>query len=81
MVQIAEEVTSPKTLEATLSYSVDTETMPVTLVGAPGRSDRRVGGGASLVLVPEDAARRGAGLQDLRVAEAGLCPVDGAHRL
>jgi len=47
MVQIAEQVTAPKTLEATLSYSLDTETMPVTLVGAPGRSDRRVGGGTS----------------------------------
>jgi hypothetical protein len=47
MVQIAEQVASPKTLEATLSYFVDTETMPVTVVGAPGGSDRRIGGGTS----------------------------------
>jgi hypothetical protein len=47
MVQIAEQVTAPETMEATLSYFVDTETMPVTLVGAPGRSDQRVGGGTS----------------------------------
>jgi hypothetical protein len=47
MVQIAEQLTSPNTVEATLNYFVDTETMPVTLVGAPGGSDRRVGGGAS----------------------------------
>ena len=47
MVQIAEQVASPKTLEATLTYFVDTETMPVTVVGAPGGSDQRVGGGAS----------------------------------
>jgi len=47
MVQIAEQIASPKTLEATLSYFVDTEAMPITLVGAPGGSDRRVGGGSS----------------------------------
>ena len=47
MVQIAEQVTVPKTIEATLSYFVDTEAMPVTLVGAPGGSDQRVGGGTS----------------------------------
>jgi hypothetical protein len=47
MVQIAEQVTAPKTIEATLSYFVDTEAMPVTLVGAPGGSDQRVGGGTS----------------------------------
>ena len=47
MAEIAELVAPPKTLEATLSYFVDTETMPVTLVGAPGGSDRRVGGGTS----------------------------------
>jgi hypothetical protein len=47
MVQIAEEVTAPKTIEATLSYFVDTEAMPVTLVGAAGGSDQRVGGGTS----------------------------------
>ena len=47
MVQIAEPVPAPKTLEATLSYFVDTEAMPVTLVGAPGGSDQRVGGGTT----------------------------------
>jgi len=47
MAEIAELVAPPKPLEATLSYFVDTETMPVTLVGAPGGSDRRVGGGTS----------------------------------
>jgi len=41
MVQIAE----PGTIEATLSYFADTEAMPVTLVGAPGASDLRTGGG------------------------------------
>jgi hypothetical protein len=41
MVQIAE----PETIEATLSYFADTEAMPVTLVGAPGASDVRTGGG------------------------------------
>jgi hypothetical protein len=45
MVQIAEQAAAPKTIEATLSYFIDTETMPVTLVGAPGGSDQRVGGG------------------------------------
>jgi len=45
MVQIAEQVTAPETIEATLSYFIDTEAMPVTLVGAPGGSDQRVGGG------------------------------------
>jgi len=43
MVQIA----APKTLQATLTYFVDTETMPVTLVGVPGGRDQRVGGGTS----------------------------------
>jgi hypothetical protein len=47
MVQIAEPLTAPKTLEATLSYFVDTETMPVTLVGTPGGRDQRVGGGTT----------------------------------
>jgi hypothetical protein len=47
MVEIAEQVAASKTLEATLTYFVDTEKMPVTLVGAPGGSDQRVGGGAS----------------------------------
>jgi len=45
MVHIAEQVTAPETIEATLSYFIDTEAMPVTLVGAPGGSDQRVGGG------------------------------------
>ena len=47
MVQIAEQLTAPQTIEATLSYFIDTEAMPVTLVGAPGGSDQRVGGGKS----------------------------------
>ena len=47
MVQIAEQVAAPNTMEAALSYFVDTETMPVTVVGAPGGSDRRIGGGTS----------------------------------
>ena len=47
MAEIAELVAPPKTLEATLSYFVDTETMPVTLVGIPGGRDQRVGGGTS----------------------------------
>jgi hypothetical protein len=47
MAEIAELVASPRMLEATLSYFVDTDAMPVTLVGSPGGSDRRVGGGAS----------------------------------
>ena len=45
MVEIAEQVTAPETIEATLSYFIDTEAMPVTLVGAPGGSDQRLGGG------------------------------------
>src|SRR5215470_11422701 len=47
MGQIAEQGAAPKTMEATLSYFVDTETMPVTVVGAPGGSDQRIGGGTS----------------------------------
>ena len=47
MVQAAELETAPQTIEAILSYFVDTAEMPVTLVGEPGGSDRRVGGGAS----------------------------------
>ena len=51
MAEIAELVAPPKTLEATLSYFVDTETMPVTLVGrtlrvpgaAPGAVRRALG--------------------------------------
>jgi hypothetical protein len=45
MVQIAEQAAVPETIEATLSYFIDTEAMPVTLVGEPGGSDQRVGGG------------------------------------
>jgi hypothetical protein len=47
MVQIVEQATVPETVEATLSYFIDTEAIPVTLVGAPGGSDQRVGGGKS----------------------------------
>ena len=36
----------PETLVATLDYFVDTKALPVTLVGAPGDSDRRTGGGS-----------------------------------
>jgi hypothetical protein len=45
MVQIAEQATAPDTIEATLTYFIDTKVMPVSLVGAPGGSDQRVGGG------------------------------------
>jgi hypothetical protein len=45
MVQIAEQDAVPETIEATLSYFADTDVMPVTLVGAPGASDVRTGGG------------------------------------
>ena len=47
MVQLAELDTERETLDATLDYFVDTKAMPVTLVGAPGESDQRTGGGAS----------------------------------
>jgi len=47
IVQIAAQGTGPETIEATLSYFADTEAMPVTLVGAPGASDVRTGGGKS----------------------------------
>jgi hypothetical protein len=47
MVQVAELDTERETLNATLSYFVDTKEMPVSLVGAPGESDKRVGGGDS----------------------------------
>lgn len=45
MVQLAELDIERETLDATLDYFVDTKIMPVTLVGAPGASDRRTGGG------------------------------------
>ena len=47
MAEVAELETAPETLEATLNYFVDTGATPVTLVGAPGGSDTRTGGGAS----------------------------------
>ncbi len=47
MVQFAELDTERETLDATLNYFVDTKTMPVTLVGAPGEADKRTGGGDS----------------------------------
>ncbi len=40
-------MSEPGAIEATLNYFIDTEAMPVTLVGAPGASDVRTGGGAS----------------------------------
>jgi hypothetical protein len=47
MVQVAEMDTLPETIEATLNYFIDTGAMPVSLVGAPGGTDTRVGGGQS----------------------------------
>jgi hypothetical protein len=47
MAQIAELDVEPDTIEATLSYFVDTGTRPVSLVGAPGGRDQRVGGGGT----------------------------------
>ena len=47
MVQIAELDTVPETIEATLNYFVNTGGMPVTLVGEPGATDTRTGGGES----------------------------------
>ena len=47
MVQLAELDTERETLDATLNYFVDTKETPVSLVGAPGESDKRVGGGES----------------------------------
>ena len=47
MAQIAELDTFPETIEATLNYFVDTGMTPVSLVGAPGGTDTRVGGGQS----------------------------------
>ena len=41
MVQFAELDTEPETLEATLNYFRDNKAMPVSLVGAPGESDKR----------------------------------------
>src|SRR6516225_9614992 len=47
MVQVAELGAVPETIEATLDYFLDTGAMPVSLVGAPGGTDTRVGGGQS----------------------------------
>ena len=47
MVQIAELDTVTETIEATLNYFANTGSMPVTLVGAPGTTDTRTGGGDS----------------------------------
>jgi hypothetical protein len=47
MVQLAELDAGHETLDATLNYFVDTKEIPVSLVGAPGESDKRVGGGNS----------------------------------
>ena len=47
MADIAELDTERETLDATLTYFVDTNETPVSLVGAPGQSDKRVGGGGS----------------------------------
>jgi hypothetical protein len=47
MAQLAELDAEPDTITAILDYFVDTKEKPVTLVGAPGESDRRTGGGAS----------------------------------
>ena len=46
MVQAAE-LDDPETIETTLNYFVDTGATPVSLVGAPGGTDTRVGGGQS----------------------------------
>src|SRR5438094_3166304 len=45
MVQIAEQAAAPDKIEATLTYFIDTDVMPISLVGMPGGSDQRVGGG------------------------------------
>ena len=47
MAELAELDTKRETLEATLSYFLDTKQMPVTVVAAPGESDKRLGGGGS----------------------------------
>jgi hypothetical protein len=47
MANTAELDTFPETIEATLNYFVDTGEKPVSLVGAPGRTDTRTGGGRS----------------------------------
>src|SRR5260370_18199192 len=47
MVQIADLDTVPETIEATHNYFVNTGATPVTLVGPPGATDSRTGGGQS----------------------------------
>jgi hypothetical protein len=47
MAELAELDTERATLDATLSYFLDTKEMPVTVVAAPGESDKRLGGGES----------------------------------
>jgi hypothetical protein len=47
MAELAELDAEPETIAATLDYFVDTGATPVTLVAAPGASDRRAGGGSS----------------------------------
>ena len=47
MVQTAELESVPETIEATLNYFVNTGDMPVSLVGAAGGVDTRIGGGES----------------------------------
>ncbi|MGC2202476.1 MAG: CmcJ/NvfI family oxidoreductase, partial [Stellaceae bacterium] len=47
MVQVAVAETDPEAIEATLNYFVDTGNRPVSLVGAPGGTDTRTGGGQS----------------------------------
>jgi hypothetical protein len=47
MAVLADLDTERETLDVTLTYSVDTGARPVSLVAAPGESDKRVGGGSS----------------------------------
>jgi hypothetical protein len=47
MAELAELDTERATLDATLSYFLDTKETPVTVVAAPGESDKRLGGGES----------------------------------
>src|SRR5579871_1747454 len=47
MAELADLETEREALDASLNYFVDTGARPVSLVAAPGESDKRVGGGAS----------------------------------
>jgi hypothetical protein len=47
MAELADLDTERETLDATLNYFVDSGARPVSLVAAPGESDKRLGGGAS----------------------------------